>query len=118
MPIKAIVSAAALTVALGFAGSAAAQTMIGNQSVSEADHQRVLNYCEDLKNADNQAVSETDNDETATTEANNGTGTDDANADANAMATDTDDSDPAAVGSVDFDQITLENCIEAGFVTR
>lgn len=104
MPIKAIVSAAALTVALGFAGSVAAQTMIGNQNVSEADHQRVLNYCEDLKNADNQAVSESDSDETATTEE--------------ADATASDDSDPAAIGSVDFDQVTLENCIEAGFVTR
>ncbi|WP_323032533.1 hypothetical protein [Paracoccus sp. (in: a-proteobacteria)] len=49
MHIKAIASAATLAVVLGFAGTAAAQTMIGNQTVSEADHERVKNYCEDLQ---------------------------------------------------------------------
>ena len=41
MHMKTIVSAGVLAIALGFAGSAAAQTMIGNQSVSEADIERV-----------------------------------------------------------------------------
>ncbi|WP_323015204.1 hypothetical protein [Devosia sp.] len=100
MHIKAIASAATLAVVLGFAGTAAAQTMIGNQTVSEADHERVKNYCEDLKTADNQAVSSTESDETAA-------------ADEGTEATET-----AAIGSVDLDQVTLENCIEAGFVTK
>lgn len=100
MHIKAIASAATLAVVLGFAGTAAAQTMIGNQTVSEADHERVKNYCEDLKTADTQAMSGTENDEASTTDEG------------------TEAAETAAVGAVDLDQITLENCIEAGFVSK
>jgi hypothetical protein len=111
MHIKAIVSATALTVALGFGTAAFAQTMIGDQTVSEGDMERVKVYCEDLQNAENQAAGATAAEEELT-EADDGSSADDT-----ADATDDGDDDSAAVGSIDMDIITLENCIEAGFVT-
>ena len=111
MHIKAIVSATALTVALGFGTAAYAQTMIGSQTVSEADMERVKVYCEDLQNAENQAAGATDA-ETELNEEDDGSSTDDT-----ADATSDGDNDSAAVGAIDMDIITLENCIEAGFVT-
>ena len=101
MHMKTIVSAGALAIALGFAGSAAAQTMIGNQNVSEADMERVKVYCEDLQTAANQAEgTETDgttmpSDPTNDTVAENST---------------------AAIGSVDLAAVTLETCLEAGVI--
>ena len=97
MHMKTIVSAGALAIALGFTGSAVAQTMIGNQSVSAADMERVKVYCEDLQTAENQA--EGTNDNGIDLDESSGTGT-------------------PSVGSVDMDAITLENCIEAGVVER
>lgn len=113
MHIKSIVSAVALSAALGFGGVVYAQdaaatalpTMIGEQAVSEADAERVKVYCEDLQTAANQADGATEeadeNDEsTMTSEESEGA-----------------EGDAAAVGSVDTDLITLEACLEAGFVT-
>ncbi len=111
MHIKAIVSAAALSVALGFGTAAYAQTMIGGQTISEADMERVKVHCEDLQNTENQAAGATAA-EGELTEADDSTATDDT-----ADATDDGDDDTAAVGSIDMDLITLENCKEAGFVT-
>ncbi len=111
MHIKTIVSATALAVALGFGTAAYAQTMIGNQTVSEADMERVKVYCEDLQNAENQAAGATDA-ETELNEEDDNSGTDDT-----AGPTDDGSNDSAAVGSIDMDIITLENCVEAGFVT-
>ena len=101
MHIKTIVSAATLAIALGFAGTAAAQTMIGNQNVSEADMERVKVICEDMQTAANQAEGTTGTDSEA-----------EASPDISA------ETSTAAAGSVDFTAITLENCIEAGFVER
>ena len=106
MHIRAIVSAAALSVALGFGGvvyaqdAAALPTMIGEQQLTPADAERVKVYCEDLQNAENQAegAEATDVDAPATEEAG-GAG------------------ETAAVGEVDMDLITLEACMEAGFIT-
>ena len=114
MHIKAIVSAAALSVALGFGGvvyaqDAALPTMIGEQQLTAADAERVKVYCEDLQNAENQAAGGTD---AELTENDDGSSTDDT-----ADATDDGDNDTAAVGSVDMDLITLEACMEAGFIT-
>ena len=124
MHIKTIASAIALTTAMAFSGSAMAQTMIGSQAVSEADQERVKVFCEDLQNTENQAVgatgaedelTETDDasatDDTADTGDDAADGTDDM-----AAATDDGDSDSAAVGSIDMDLITLENCKDAGFI--
>ena len=104
MHIKAIVSAAALSVALGFGGvvyaqDAALPTMIGEQQLTAADAERVKVYCEDLQNAENQAegAEATDVDAPATEEAG-GAG------------------ETAAVGEVDMDLITLEACTDAGFI--
>lgn len=104
MRIQTIISAAALSIALGFTGAAFAQTSIGGQTISEADQEVVKNHCEDLKLADSQAVQgsedtkpvpETDNDNEKT-----------------------DEPDTTAVDGVDLNMITLADCIEAGFVTQ
>lgn len=120
MHIKTIVSAAALSVALGFGTAAYAQTMIGGQTVSEADMERVKVYCEDLQNSENQAAGATDAEteaaETTQDDANNSSGVDAKAADAAAPGVG-DTEDTAAVGSIDMDAITLDACIEGGFVT-
>jgi len=119
MHIKTIVSAAALSVALGFGTAAYAQTMIGSQTLTEGDMERVKVYCEDLQNTENQAAGATaaedeltENDDSSSTDD-----TADGTADGTAAATDDGDDDSADVGSIDMDLITLENCKEAGFVT-
>jgi hypothetical protein len=121
MHIKAIVSAAALTVALGFGTAAFAQTTIGGQAVSDADLERVKVHCEDLHNAGNQAAGATDADteaaETTEDDADNSTGEGATAADAAAPSTG-DTEDTAAVGAIDMDAITLEACVEAGLVAN
>ena len=118
MHIKTIVSAVALSAALGFGGVVYAQdaaatalpTMIAEQQLTEADAQRVQVYCDDLQNSENQAVGATDS-EQELTETDSESATDDT-----AEATD-DESETATVGSIDMDSITLANCQEAGFIT-
>lgn len=95
MHIKAIASTAVLAATLALGVPAFAQTMIGNQQVSQADMERVKNFCEDLKNRD----------------------ADNVTAQTNEAAPDQKD-ETAEVGAVATDQITLENCIEAGFVEK
>lgn len=107
MHIKAIVSAVALTAALGLGSFAYAQdastmalpTMIGGQQLNEADAQRVKVHCEDLQTAANQAEGVEGADAEGADEPDNEAG-----------------DSQAATGSVDLDSITLELCIEAGFV--
>lgn len=106
MHIKAIVSAVALSSVLGLGGVVFAQdaaatvlpTMIGNQEVSEADAQRVKTYCDDLQTAANQA----EGTETSETEA--------------ATPVEEPVAETAAVGSVDLDAVTIENCLEGGWL--
>jgi len=124
MHIKAIVSAAALAAALGLGTTAYAQTMIGGQTISEADMERVKLHCEDLQTAENQAAGAVDDDSEAddATEATETTGTpvdtdEDGTADETQPAEDAEDTDTAAVGALDMDAITLEHCKEAGFIT-
>jgi|SRR5215217_6527868 len=100
MHIKTLVSAAALTAALSFSGFAYAQTMIGNATVSEADMERVKVACEDLQNAANQAAGVEGSSVEGADEPDN-------------MASDS----TANVGSIDMDQVTLENCLAGGFIT-
>jgi len=121
MHIKTIVSAVALSAALGFGGVVYAQdaaatalpTMIAEQQLTEADAQRVQVYCDDLQNRENQAVGATDNESELTEED---TAEDSSSDDAATEATD-DESETATVGSIDMDSITLANCQEAGFIT-
>nr|WP_314258507.1 hypothetical protein [uncultured Devosia sp.] len=106
MHIKTLVSAGALAIALGLgstaviAQEAAAPTMIGNQQLTEADATRVQTYCDDLK---------TQSEQTA------GTGSD---SEDTAESTDTGETDggQAAIGGVDLDMVTIENCADAGFI--
>jgi hypothetical protein len=100
MRITTIASTAVLTLMLGLSSGAYAQTMIGNQNLTEADVQRVQTYCDDLKTASEQAVGAEASDENAT------------------EADESDESEAGQIGTLDMDAITLENCIEAGFVER
>ena len=115
MHIKTIASAIALTAALGFSGYSYAQTMIGNQNVSEADMERVKVYCEDLQTAENQAVGTVDANDDAENSAVDDSGSEDP-ADPVTAEPNPEEEPEADVGSVDLDAITLENCIEAGFI--
>ena len=107
MHMKTIVSAGALAIALGFAGTAFAQdaapmampTEIGGQTLSEADAERVSVFCADLETESNQAEGAT-NDDTDAAESEEAGGS----------------ADTAAVGSVDMSLITIETCAEAGFI--
>lgn len=104
MHMKTLVSAGALAFVLGLGGTAIAQdaalpTMIGNQTLTPEDAQRVKVHCEDLNTKENQAEGAVNDDVDAPV-------TDEAGGAA----------ETAAVGSVDMSLITLENCVEAGFV--
>lgn len=107
MHFKAIASAAAISLAMGLGSFAVAQdaaatawpTMIGNQEVSEADAQRVKTYCEDLQ-----------------TKANQAEGTENTTADPEPTQDDSAEDSTAAVGAVDTDAITIENCLEGGWL--
>src|SRR6218665_4221972 len=99
MHIKTIASAAILTAALGFSSFAYAQTMIGNATVSEADMERVKVACEDLQTAANQAEG---------VEGSSVEGTDEPDNSA--------EDSTATIGSIDADQVTLENCLAGGFI--
>lgn len=96
MHIKSIVSAATLAIALGFAGSAAAQTMIGDQTISEGDLERVKVHCEDLQNKANAADPGSEDAEEGAEE-----GVEEGNA-----------------GLVKLDEVTLEQCLEAGLIVE
>ena len=109
MRFKSIISAVALSAALGFSGTAFAQTMVGTTSVSDVDLPQVTAYCEQLASgmeadspqAGSIDVTETETDTSGETEATTdaGTGT-------------SGDDEP----SLDLGQITLEQCQAAGLV--
>jgi hypothetical protein len=104
MHIKSIVSAGALAIALGFTGAVSAQTMIGGQEISEADMERVKVHCEDLQNQENAAVGTSSNSDDATADGTEGSteqGTEEGTA-----------------GLVQLDEVTLEQCLEAGLITE
>lgn len=96
MRITTIATAALVSTMLGLSGAAYAQTMIGNQTLSEADAERVKTYCEDLKLESEQAVSGSAEEATPEAEGSEDSG--------------------AMVGTLDLSTVTLEQCIEAGFV--
>lgn len=105
MRTKIIASAAALALAMGFSSAAFAQTMIGNQEVSAGDYDRVKSFCEALQLRENQASGLATQEEPVD-ENNDG-------------VPDTESEDPdtsATIGNIDTDLITVEACIEAGFI--
>ena len=113
MHMKTIVSAGALAIALGLVGPSFAQTdaalptMIGNQELTAEDAQRVKVYCDDLQTDANQAAGASSADTASNDTDAASAGTEDAD----------NTSDTTAVGGVALDQITLETCTEAGFIT-
>ena len=101
MRITTIATAALVSTMLGLSGAAYAQTMIGNQTLTEADAERVKTYCEDLKTDSEQAV---------------GSSVEDATPDEATPDADASEESGGAVGTLDLSTITLEQCVEAGFV--
>lgn len=103
MHMKTIISAVSLAVAMGLSGHVIAQdaaatgTKIGNTELSAPDAERVKVYCEDLNTRTDQAT----------------TGSETENADANAPAT---GEETGNIAGIELAQITLEQCIEGGFV--
>lgn len=87
-----IVSAAAITIALGFSGVAYAETIVGGVSVTDIDLPRVQAMCDQMV-GDTQSLgeqTETSTESTATTQA---------------------DSDSKVI-----DDITVQDCVEAGLL--
>ncbi|ODT79258.1 MAG: hypothetical protein ABS76_20575 [Pelagibacterium sp. SCN 64-44] len=104
MTIKSTLSVAALLAGVVFSGSAFAQTMVGNNDVSDADLPYVQQHCDALKLADeNSDVAGTKPDEETTNEDGR-TGLEADTAARNSSTT------------VDLDTITLDDCIAAGLV--
>lgn len=99
MHIKSIVSAGALAIALGFTGAAAAQTMIGGQTISETDMERVKVHCEDLQTQSTAADAGSNNMTDPATATEEGT-------------------EEGTAGLVELDEVTLEQCLEAGLITE
>lgn len=96
---KALVSPIALAFGLALTGAAAAQTMVGEHSISEADLPRVQEHCDALLAEDTDATSGI-------------------SSDANDVETDDAEGSDTATepGDLSFESITLEQCREAGLV--
>ena len=91
-----IASAAAIVVALGFSGAAYASTIVGGVSVTDIDLPRVQAMCDQMV-GDSQTLGDTE------------------------MATDMDATAMDSAASVDsdskvIDDITIQDCIEAGLL--
>lgn len=106
---KAFVSPIALALGLALTGAAAAQTMVGDQNISEADLPRVQEHCDVLLADEAVATAPTTNDETAST---------DSSTDVDENAPDAADGSDTATepGDLNFLAITLEDCRAAGLV--
>lgn len=115
MTIKSALSVAALTVALTGAAFAQGMTMNG-VAVSEADRPAVQERCDQLSNAEaTQSLTDSSNDTaTEATDSNDSTAANDAVLE-NAPAT---NEVQNATTKIDLDSISLQACIDGGFVTQ
>ena len=105
MTIKSALSIVALMSGIAFSGAAYAQTMVGNNDVSEADLAVVQQHCDALALADmNSDIAGDTTPETENSADDESTGI---QADTQARNTST---------TVDLDTITLEDCRTAGLV--
>jgi hypothetical protein len=95
---KTLVSPLALAFGLALTGAVAAQNMIGDQDVSDADWSAVQEYCDTL--AADEAVEGDVTTGPEETENDDDSGTD----------------YPVTTGDVDFMAITLDDCREAGLI--
>tara|TARA_R110002020_G_scaffold40009_14_gene118402 strand:- start:385 stop:732 length:348 start_codon:yes stop_codon:yes gene_type:complete len=100
-----IVSATALAVALGFSGSAFAETSVGGVTVSDEDLPRVTAYCQQLQD-DTLTEPAGDDDEAASAGANSSESEPSPNGTDQALTT------------VDMSTIDLQGCMDAGLVTE
>ena len=104
MTIKSVLSVVALLSGVAFSGAAYAQTMVGNNDVSDADLPYVQQHCDALQLADLNSSVAGENPNESETDENNQTGTEADIAARNSSTT------------VDLDTITLEDCVAAGLV--
>lgn len=104
MTIKSALSVVALLSGVAFSGAAYAQTMVGNNDVSETDLPYVQQHCDALQLADMNSSVAGENPNEPESDENNQTGTESDIAARNTSTT------------VDLDTITLEDCVAAGLV--
>lgn len=104
MTIKSTLSVLALLSGVAFAGSAYAQTTVGNNDVSDADLPIVQAHCDALLLAD----------ENSSTAGENPNDTEVTDGEATGVAADTESRNTST--TVDLDTITLEDCRTAGLI--
>lgn len=113
MRFKTIASPLALVAALALSSTAFAQTMVGDQDISDDDLPAVTEHCAMLADAD--AGMEAGNGDTAADDAvADDTAADDMAADDATAADDSMAADDTAEITVDLEAITLEECQAAG----
>ena len=126
MPFKTLISPIALAAAMTLSTGALAQTMIGEQAVTDEDLPAVSEHCQTLaEEGEDTAGTDATPDETASEgaaaddENANGDGAGDDTA-TDGMATDPEIAAPgdtmAGDATIDFNAITLEECAEAGLI--
>jgi len=120
MTIKSALSVVALTVA--FSGAAFAQgMMINGTAVSETDMPAVQERCTQLSTAQTTEPLSTTEDadsEATATDGNSGSGSSTAGVDATTEATPSVNEVQNATTTIDLDTISLQACIDGGFVTQ
>lgn len=136
MSLKSLVSPLALAAALSISTGAFAQTMVGDQAVTDEDLPAVSEHCQMLADTgmtEDAAAEAAENDVAADDAAGNTGGQGDASADeatndaaagdtpaSDGLATDPEIATPgdpmAGDGEIDMEAITLEECAEAGLV--
>lgn len=104
MTIKSTLSIVALMSGLAFSGGAFAQTMVGNNDVSDTDLPYVQQHCDALHLADMNSNIAGENPDQDSTDENDQSGLEADIAARNSSTT------------VDLDTITLEDCVAAGLV--
>jgi len=116
MTIKSVLSVAAITIALTGATFAQGMTMNGT-AVAEGDMAAVQERCDQLANAEStESLTATSDD----TNASDGTNTNDATAGNDALVENAPGVNEAAnaTTTIDLDTISLQACVDGGFVTK
>jgi len=120
MTIKSAISVVALTVA--FSGAAFAQgMMINGSAVSETDMPAVQERCDQLANAETtQPLSTTEDESSNTTnnDGNSGSSSSTAGVDATVETAPAVNEVQNATTTIDLDTISLQACVDGGFVTQ
>lgn len=106
MHVKSVVSAVALTIALGFSGAAFAQSTIGGMAIPEGELAAVQARCDQLNTAatTESLTEETTKDEEATQASDEN------------LVDATPSADGASAVVIDLDLVTLDQCKEAALI--